>query len=81
MLNIFKSNALLIVLFILLFVFYSGCVSDFIISSTGWIIIENGAETTKDCTPLLTICLEGAVYMSFSGDGEIWTDWIDYNTS
>jgi hypothetical protein len=48
--------------------------------TSGWIIIENGAETVKDCTPSLFIYSEGADYMSFSGDGVIWTDWIKYNT-
>jgi len=85
--NIFKSNALLIILFILLSAFYSGCVSDFTISSAnseaakGSIIIEDGAETTKDYTPALIIYSESAKYMSFSGDGESWTEWIDYDNS
>jgi len=83
--NIFKSNALLILFFILLSTFYSGCVSDFIISSTnseitkGSIIIEDDAEYTKDCTPILAISSEDAAYMSFSGDGENWTDWVEYD--
>ena len=47
----------------------------------GWIVIENGVETTKDCTPVLSIYSEGAVYMSFSGDGENWTEWIGYDNS
>jgi len=42
------------------------------------ISIENGDGTTKDCTPVLTISSEGAVYMSFSGDGSNWTDWLPY---
>ena len=47
------------------------------------ITIESGAETTEDCTPVLTISSEGegAVYMSFSGDGNNWTNWIPYNSS
>jgi hypothetical protein len=92
--HIFKSNVLLIFLFIFLSLFYSGCVSDFIVSSTnptvttnsnlirpssGSIIIENGVEYTKDCTPILTIYSEDAAYMSFSGDGENWTDWVEYD--
>ena len=48
--------------------------------STGWIIIENNVEIIKDCTPLLSIYSEGATYMSFSGDGENWTDWEEYST-
>jgi hypothetical protein len=49
--------------------------------TSGWIIIENDIETTKDCSPILTIYSEGAAYMSFSGDGEDWTKWEEYNTS
>ena len=49
--------------------------------TSGWIIIENDAETTKDCSPSLTIYSEGAAYMSFSGNGENWTEWEDYDTS
>jgi len=85
--NIFKSNVLLILFFILLSIFSSGCISDFIPSPTnsedikGSIIIENSAEYTKDCTPILAIFSEGAAYMSFSGDGETWTEWVDYDTS
>jgi len=47
----------------------------------GSIIIAGGAEVTKDCTPILTIFSEEATQMSFSGDGENWTEWIDYDTS
>ena len=84
--DIFKSTAFLIFLFILLSIFYSGCVSDFIVFSTnseavkGSIIIEDEAETTKDCTPILAIYSEEAAYMSFGGDGQTWTDWIEYDT-
>ena len=49
--------------------------------TSGWTIIENNAETTKDCSPILTIYSEGAAYMSFSGNGENWTEWEEYNTS
>jgi hypothetical protein len=94
--HIFKLHILLILLFILLSVFSSGCGSNFAISPTnpaitptsnpirpisGSITIEDGAEITSDCTPLLTIYSEEATYMSFSGDGENWTDWIDYDNS
>ena len=48
--------------------------------TSGWVIIENDIETIKDCTPSLSIYSNGADYMSFSGDGVIWTDWIKYNT-
>jgi len=85
---------ILISILILFFMFYSGCVSivpDSQLNSdtdsvpigpiTGWIVIENGSETTKDCSPLLAIYSKGAAYMSFSGNGENWTEWIDYDTS
>jgi hypothetical protein len=46
------------------------------------VLIDNGAETTGTPTPFLTIYSEGAAYyMSFSGDGEQWTEWIPYATS
>jgi len=94
--NIFKSNVLLIFLFILFSLFCAGCGSDFTIPPTnptvtptsnpirptsGSITIEGGAEITSDCTPFLTIYSENAKYMSFSGDGENWTDWIEYDNS
>lgn len=43
------------------------------------IIIEEGAEITKDCTPTLTVYAENAINMSFSGDGINWTDWFPYS--
>jgi len=49
--------------------------------TAGSIIIAGGAETIKDCTPSLAIFSEEATQMSFSGDGENWTGWIDYDTS
>lgn len=50
-------------------------------STDGYLIIEQGAEITKDCTPPLTIYSEGAVYMSFSGDGVNWCEWVEYCTA
>jgi hypothetical protein len=47
----------------------------------GGIIIAGGDEITDDSTPLLTISSEGADYMSFSGDGEQWSEWIHYAVS
>lgn len=96
LLNIFKLYVLLTLLFILFSLFYASCGSDLTISPTnpaiiptsnptrptsGSIIIAGGAEITSDCTPLLTIYSEEAAYMSFSGDGENWTDWIEYDNS
>ena len=48
--------------------------------TSGTISIEGGAETTFDCTPELTLYSGGAAYMSFSGDGVSWSDWVKYNT-
>jgi hypothetical protein len=81
---------------VLLLIFYSGCAkvapdipsnsdSNFSNNSIGptsdWISIDREAETTKDCTPNLAVFSEGAAYMSFSGDGNSWTDWIPYQSS
>jgi hypothetical protein len=81
-------------LIILLISFFTGCTENIVIpiidpgpssnpneSINEKITIENGAETTKDCTPVLTISSEGEAYMSFSGDGNNWTDWLPYNSS
>ena len=47
----------------------------------GSIIIDEGANTTSDSYPLMIISSEGADYMSFSGDGEQWSDWVPYAES
>jgi len=47
--------------------------------TSGTLLIEDGAETTYDRTPLLNIYSEGAAYMSFSGDGINWSEWVEYN--
>lgn len=81
-----------IYLFYLLIVFTiicTGCTSNItpifpIITSgpnSGTISIESGAETTFDRTPALTLYSDGADYVSFSGDGENWSEWIEYNSS
>ncbi|GAI11068.1 unnamed protein product, partial [marine sediment metagenome] len=49
--------------------------------TSGYLIIEKGADLIKDCTPSLTIHSERAAYMSFSGDGVNWCEWIEYSTS
>jgi len=82
---------------ILFFMFCSGCTSiitdilpddsepnlptNNLYFKTDWITIENDSETTKDCTPALAIFSEGAAYMSFSGDGNSWTEWMPYQSS
>jgi len=82
-----KSTAFLIFLFILSSAFYSGCTGNYISPFTNSetpkdsIIIEDGAETTQNCTPVLIIYSENARYMSFSGDRESWTEWIEYDNS
>ncbi len=71
---------------ILFTLFYTGC-SDIIYISpittggptNGTLLIEDGAETTFDRTPPLTLYSEGAAYMSFSGNSANWSEWIEYN--
>jgi len=91
-----KSNYLALTLIFIL-IFATGCSSSIVSDTpnpsdeidggpvtsaiAGGITIAGGAEVTKDCTPLLTIFSEEAAQMSFSGDGENWTEWIDYDTS
>jgi len=85
----FRSNVffVLTLFFVFLSIFCSGCKSAFNAPPTNSevievsIIIEDDAECTKDCTPVLAIFSEGAAFMSFSGDGENWTDWRPYNSS
>lgn len=48
--------------------------------TSGTILIEGGVETTFDRTPALTLYSDGATYMSFSGDGVSWSEWVEYNT-
>ena len=48
--------------------------------TSGTLLIESGAETTYDRTPLLAVYSEGAAYMSFSGGGINWSEWVEYNT-
>ena len=91
-----KENNILLIILILFSIYFSGCVSVIPDSPTdpeiplsppnigptsGWIIIEDGSETAKDCTPILSVYSEGADYMSFSGDGENWTEWISFDAS
>jgi hypothetical protein len=43
----------------------------------------NPDEIIKDCTPELSIFTDkpDVSFMSFSGDGAIWSEWIDYSQS
>jgi len=65
---------------ILLSFLFSGC-GNSTIPGQGEIIIAGGEKVTDDSTPVLTILFSGADYMSFSGDGEEWAEWIPYVTS
>jgi predicted small secreted protein len=65
---------------ILLSFLFCGC-GNSTIPGQGEIIIAGGEEITDDSTPILTILFSGADYMSFSGDGEEWTEWMPYVTS
>lgn len=85
-----KINFTILTIFILmtLFILSTGCATNITTTSLtptgpskGIITIAEGAESTKDCTPILNIFCEGATYMSFSGDGASWTDWVKYSTT
>lgn len=80
-------NTICLLLVVISFIiFYTGCSEIVSISpimtvgpTSGTLLIEDGAETTFDRTPTLTVYSEGASYMSFSGDDENWTDWVEYS--
>lgn len=77
---IFKKNLLIfsgIVIIALLLVV--GCMAPVPIETS--ISIVDGAATTNDSTPSLTISAAGATYMAFSGNGANWSDWVTYATS
>ena len=89
-----QSNTILYFIYIslILFSLSVGCTGSISTPSTdsssspvgptgGYLIIEQGAEIIKDCTPSLAIESENAVYMSFSGDGVNWCEWVEYSTS
>lgn len=65
---------------ILLSFLFCGC-GNSTVPGQGEIIIAAGEEVTDDSTPVLTILFSGADYMSFSGDGKQWAEWIPYVTS
>ena len=78
---------IIIILLLQCCIFTVGCGESVIPANTaetgptkGYLIIENNKEITEDSTPFLTIFSEGADYMSFSGDGEHWNEWIEYST-
>ena len=81
------STICLLFVLISFIVFYVGCSEIVSISpiitgepTSGNILIEDGAETTFDRTPELTLHSEGTAYMSFSGDDVNWSEWVEYNT-
>jgi hypothetical protein len=83
------STTYIFFILIVFAIFFIGCTADItptivpaitVGSSSGTISVEGGADTTFDRTPELTLFSEGAAYMSFSGDGENWSEWIEYHT-
>jgi len=84
----FKNSGIILFFLLLLYIFSIGCeninninIDEIEMSPTsGLIIIQDGAESIIDCTPLLIIYSERADYMSFSGDGESWSEWVEYST-
>ena len=83
----FEKIGFIVIIMILLSYLFCGCWSisgngeNPTVPEQGEIIIASGDEFTDDLTPLLTILSPGADYMSFSGDGEQWTEWVPYITS
>ena len=70
-------------------IFFIGCTVDItptifpvvtVGPSSGTISVEGGADTTFARTPELTLYSEEAAYMSFSGDGINWSEWVEYHT-
>lgn len=84
-----KLTTYLLYILIVFSILYAGCTTNItpviplitIGPTNGTLLIENGVELTYDRTPLLAIYSEGANYMSFSGDGENWCEWVEYNTN
>jgi len=81
-----KNNLVIVLLILFSVLFLHGCLNAgngvvYPPSGNGSVLIDNGAETTNTRTPFLTIYAEGADYMSFSGDGEQWSEWIPYAVS
>jgi len=83
-----RSTTYIFIILIAFAIFFIGCTADItpifpVITSgptSGTILIEGGAEDTFDRTPALTVYSEGADYMSFSGDGKNWSEWVEYNS-
>ena len=79
----------LLYLLIILIIFCTGCndgIAPIFPTTTGGltsgtVLIEGGADNTFNRTPELTLYSEGTAYMSFSGDGASWSDWVEYNTT
>jgi hypothetical protein len=81
-----KNNLVIVLLILFSVLFLYGChsIGNGVVYPTpgkGRVLIDKGAETTDTRTPFLTIYAEGADYMSFSGGGELWTEWIPYDSS
>lgn len=81
-----KNNLVIVLLILFSVLFLHGCYNAgnggvYPPPGNGSVLIDNGAETTDNRTPFLTVYAEGADYMSFSGDSELWTDWIPYAVS
>ena len=83
-----RSTTYIFFVLITFAIFFIGCTADItpivpiVIAgpTSGTLLIVGGADTTLDRTPILTVYSEGAAYMSFSGDGENWSEWIEYHT-
>ena len=84
-----RSTTYIFFVLITFAIFFIGCTADItpivpiVIAgpTSGTLLIVGGADTTLDRTPTLTVYSEGTAYMSFSGDGENWSEWVEYQTT
>ena len=75
-----KKNYSIVLIALIVLLLIASCDS-IRLPAQGSIVIAGGAETTENRIPILTIQSENAAFMSFSGDGEEWTEWIPYSES
>jgi hypothetical protein len=90
----YLKSILFITLCILAFTLISACQKNTIIPNTedlnsdniskeSYLIVKGNPDIIKDCTPEFNIFTEkeNTTYMSFSGNGENWSEWVEYNES
>lgn len=86
------GKACLAFLIVFIILFLSACQNNFIIPDIeednennitiyAYIMIKGNTDVIKDCTPEFSIFTEkdNIISMSFSGNGEDWSEWVDYS--